>query len=229
MRVCIGVRIALGDGRPRRQGRTGVLMRVLGLLLVSLLLDAPAVLAQEPARDEADIERAVNGIVEAVENADMPGFLAFFDEDATMFHNMAQSSGNAPRRLQGRTDIERSMRGVLTPSAGPEAQLKENSGRTTGPYVQIQPLDRMVQTYDQFAVVSFHLGSAPAISRRTLVFRKVASAWKVVHLHGSLLQTETPDCSTVIALSAGTRRQLRRGPSPLPAWNSGRYGVARAA
>ena len=172
--------------RPRRQGRTGVLMRVLGLLLVSLLLDAPAVLAQEPARDEADIERAVNGIVEAVENADMPGFLAFFDEDATMFHNMAQSSGNAPRRLQGRTDIERSMRGVFD-------QLKENSGRTTGPYVQIQPLDRMVQTYDQFAVVSFHLGSAPAISRRTLVFRKVASAWKVVHLHGSLLQTETPD------------------------------------
>ena len=161
-------------------------MRVLGLLLVSLLLDASPVLAQEPARDEADIERAVNGIVEAVENADMPGFLAFFDEDATMFHNLAQSSGTAPRRLQGRTDIERSMRGVFD-------QLKENSGRTTGPYVQIEPLDRLIQTFDQFAVVSFHLGSEPAISRRTLVFRKVASAWKVVHLHGSTLQTGTPD------------------------------------
>ena len=109
-------------------------MRVLGSLVVSLLLGAPPVLAQDPAQqDEADIERVLNGIVEAVENADMLGFLAFFDEDATMFHNMAQSSGSAPRRLQGRTDIERSMRGVFD-------QLKANSGRTTGPYVQIQPL-----------------------------------------------------------------------------------------
>ena len=35
-------------------------MRVLGLLLVGLLLDAPPLLAQAPAQDEADIQRVLN-------------------------------------------------------------------------------------------------------------------------------------------------------------------------
>ena len=81
-------------------------------------------------------------------------------------------------------------------------QVRDSSGRTTGPYVQIEPLDLLIQTFDQFAVASFHLGGESAISRRTLVFRYlttllngqvVASAWKVVHIHGSLLQTGTSD------------------------------------
>ncbi len=184
MARCLRRRARLGEQLPSR-GR-GVSMRVLGLLLVGLLLDAPPLLAQAPAQDEADIQRVLNALLETVENSDMPGFIAFFDEDATMFHYLAQPSGTPPRRLQGRTDIERSMGVVFD-------QFKASSGRTTGPYVQIQPLDRMIQTFDQFAVVSFHLDGGSAISRRTLVFRKVASDWKVVHIHGSLLQNGTSD------------------------------------
>ena len=85
-----------------------------------------------------------------------------------MFHYLAHPPGTPPRRLQGRTDIEHSMSAVFD-------QVKASSDRTTGPYIQIQPLDRLIQTFDQFAVVSFHLGGESAISRRTLVFRKVAS------------------------------------------------------
>ena len=155
-------------------------MRVLGLLLVGLLISTPPVLAQ--AQAEAGIRHVLNGLLEAVGNADMPGFIAFFDDDATMFHSMAQP----PQRLQGPTEIERSMRPVFD-------QIKASSGRTTGTYIQLQPLDLRIQPFDQFAVVSFQLGSGPVIQRRTLVFRQDASVWRVVHIHASQLQTGTPD------------------------------------
>ena len=192
MARCLRRRARLGS---QPLSRKGVSMRVLGLLLIGLLLAAPPVLAQAPVQDEADIQRVLDALLDAVNSADMSGFLAFFDTDATMFHYLAHPPGTPPRRLQGRTDIRQSMSAVFD-------QVKASSGRTTGPYIQIRPLDLMIQTFDQFAVVSFHLGGESAISRRTIVFRNlttllngqvVASAWKVVHIHGSLLQTGTPD------------------------------------
>ena len=161
-------------------------MRALVCLLVGLLFGAPALLAQNQVQDVADIQRLLNSLLEAVENSDMPAFIVFFDKDATMFHSLAQTPGTSPRRLDGRAEIERSLRAVFD-------QVKANSDRTTGPYIQIQPLHLTIQTFDQFAVVSFHLDSEPTIHRRTLVFRKIGSGWTIVHLHASQLQTVALD------------------------------------
>ena len=51
--------------------------------------------------------------------------------------------------------------------------------------MDLQPRDLLVQQYEGFAVVTFHLGSDTVTGRRTLVYRRIGADWKIVHLHAS--------------------------------------------
>jgi len=50
----------------------------------------------------------------------------------------------------------------------------------------------LIQEYDGLAVVTFHLGTDTRVSRRTLVFRRIGSDWKIVHLHASTFDLSQP-------------------------------------
>jgi ketosteroid isomerase-like protein len=109
----------------------------------------------------------------AFANNDVPAFAEFMAEDATMF--FPPSAPGAPSlRVQGKTEIAR---------AFAEMYARLGSTKTTGR--QIQPQGLLVQQYDTFAVVTFYLGSDARRGRRSFVFRRTGSQWKIVHLHAS--------------------------------------------
>ena len=84
------------------------------------------------------------------------------------------ATGSPSRRVERKTEIRR---------AFTELYDRLGLGRTTGR--QIQPQDLLIQRYDSFAVVTFHLGSDATRGRRSFVLRRTGSEWKVVYLHAS--------------------------------------------
>ena len=109
----------------------------------------------------------------AFANRDLPAFSEFFAEDATMFFPPS-APGSPSRRVEGKTEIRR---------AFTELYDRLGLGRTTDR--QIPPQDLLIQHYDSFAVLTFHLGSDATRGRRSFVLRRTGSEWKVVHLHAS--------------------------------------------
>ena len=119
------------------------------------------------------VEQTVSRFLVAFANRDVPAFTDFIAEDATMFFPPS-APGVPPLRVQGKTEITRAF-----------AELYARLGLTKTTGRQIQPQDLLVQQYDSFAVVTFHLGSDATRGRRSFVFRRTGSQWKVVHLHAS--------------------------------------------
>jgi ketosteroid isomerase-like protein len=93
-------------------------------------------------------------------------------DDATVFYPRA-----VPNRADGRAEFERTFRQVFE-------QIR--AGRTTGPYMDIQPRDLKIQIAGDVAIVTFHLDDRPGfINRRTVILKKLAPGWKIIHLHAS--------------------------------------------
>jgi len=146
---------------------------------ISLLRGAPMAAAQS----SDGIEIAINGFLAAFNNLDMATFITCFSEDATMFHPPAAAPRAFPKRLQGRREIQRSFQVVFD-------QIRERSGRAAAPFMNLQPEDLLIQRFDGFAVVTFHLGTEQVRGRRTLVLQRVGSEWKIIHLHASTSNAE---------------------------------------
>ena len=133
------------------------------------LCQPPPVSAAKPD----SVEQTVSRFLVAFANRDLAAFTECFAEDATMF--FPPSAPGAPSiRVQGKTGIAR---------AFAEMYARLGSTKTTGR--QIQPQGLLVQQFDTFAVVTFHLGSDARRGRRSFVFRRTGSQWKIVHLHAS--------------------------------------------
>jgi ketosteroid isomerase-like protein len=110
-----------------------------------------------PAKPHS-VEQTVSRFLVAFANRDVPAFTGFIAEDGTMFFPPF-APGAPPLRVQGKTGITR---------AFAELYAKLGLTKTTGR--QIQPQDLLVQQYDSFAVVAFHLGSDATRGRRSFVF-----------------------------------------------------------
>ena len=119
------------------------------------------------------IEPVVTEFLTAFSNRDFARFVPFFSEDATMF--FPPSAAAPTGRVRGRNEIEQTFRTIFA----------KYPLRTAGPATAIRPLDLLVEEFGDVAVVTFHLGSETSRQRRTLVLRRVAGDWKIVHLHGS--------------------------------------------
>ena len=135
----------------------------------------PATPAAQPADD---VDNAVQEFLTAFNDLDMPRFIACFAADAVMFHPPSPPPRTFPTRVSGRSEIERTFQVVFD-------QIRTRSGKSSPPYQNLQPQDALVQRFDGFAVVTFHLGSDRVRGRRTLVYRQVGAAWTIVHLHAS--------------------------------------------
>ena len=140
----------------------------LALIATIVTLSAGSVLAQAPA-DE--VEQVLQKFLIPFSNQDIPKFIDYFADDASVFFPSARFS---PVRVEGKANIASAFGRVFTPPA-PGAP----SGRL------IQPQDLKVQRFGDSAIVTFHLGSDTARSRRTFVLMRIAGQWKIVHLHAS--------------------------------------------
>ncbi len=123
--------------------------------------------------DAAVLDAAIAAFLDAFNALDWERFRALFADDATVFY---------PRDRAER---------ATTPAAEEETWravfegIRTRSGRSAPPYQELQPRDPHIQWLGDVAVLTFHLSGIGTLGRRTLVWRRTAAGWRIVHLHAS--------------------------------------------
>jgi ketosteroid isomerase-like protein len=141
------------------------------LLPLMLTVCLPAQTPSNPQKPD-DLQQALTTFIQAFDNLDWERFRSAFDDDATVFFPRGFSA-----RATGRAEFEKNFKVVFE-------QIRD--GKTAPPFMDIQPEDMEIQRLGDVAVVTFHLDDRPGmLNRRTLVLRKNANGWKIVHLHAS--------------------------------------------
>lgn len=159
-----------------------------GLLFVSTALllggcattvPAPVVPSHSPATVEQEVRAAATAFASAFNALDAARFEGLWADDASVFFPQPPFP---IRRVDGKAD-------VLT-WFGRFMDAQREAGKSPG----VDPKDLKVQLLGaDSAIVSFHLGTDPkAAARRTLVYRREAGGWRIVHLHGSALSEARP-------------------------------------
>jgi ketosteroid isomerase-like protein len=119
-----------------------------------------------------EVARFLDSFIDSFNNLEWDRFRHHFSDEATVFFPAPY-----PReRASGRAAVEAGFRGVF------ERWRKERPGP---PYLDLRPLDVMVQTYGEIHVVTFHLADGESRSRRTFVLGKEGGELKILHLHAS--------------------------------------------
>jgi ketosteroid isomerase-like protein len=115
------------------------------------------------------VERALAAFLDAFKCLDYDRLRTSFAEDATVFHPWGGS--RQPQFWNATLDEWR------TNQSGP-------------PELDMQPRDVHIQSLGDVAVVTFHFRrDAAVLGRRTFVWRRTPSGWKIIHLHASDLPT----------------------------------------
>jgi hypothetical protein len=99
--------------------------------------------------------------------------MPYFADEATIF--LPPAARGPVERIQGRTGIEQAFRLIFNNNPRPADVAPR----------PIAPQDLLIQQFEGWSVVTFHLGRGPALQRRTLVLKQVGREWKIVHLHAS--------------------------------------------
>lgn len=140
---------------------------------VAFALLLPVALAQsQPTPANTDVRKALGDFIRAFDDLDWESFRLAFDDNATVFYPRA-----VPQRANGRAEFEKAFKTVFQHIRG---------GKTTPPYMDIQPKDLRIQLFGDIAITTFHLDDRPGfLNRRTIVLEKTDKGWKIVHLHAS--------------------------------------------
>jgi ketosteroid isomerase-like protein len=142
----------------------------------ALLLLASAAPPGALAQSGSDaVEQVIKDFLVPFSNRNIREFIEYFADEATVFFPSVQGPGFPAERVQGKAAIAREFE-----AAYQRVGAVAGAGSTI-----IQPLDLMVQRFDDFAVVTFHLGTDAARNRRTFVLRRIEARWRIVHLHAS--------------------------------------------
>lgn len=126
-----------------------------------------------------EVRAAAAEFVSAFNGLDQQRFDALWAEDATVFFPQPPFP---IRRVDGKAQVVGWFKRFM------DAQ------RSAGKSPEVDPKDLQIQMAGpSSAVVSFHLGSgATAAARRTLVYRRDATGWRIIHLHASALTSKQP-------------------------------------
>ncbi|MBY0566552.1 MAG: nuclear transport factor 2 family protein [Hyphomonadaceae bacterium] len=147
----------------------------------SLLL-APAVLtacASQTGAEPQSAESVLISFLRAFEDCDLPRMEAAFAEDATYFD----------RALATETqDLSSYRRGRGMPAGMRRLAQQLPTTRPGPPYHRLTPEDLLIQEVGDVAVCSFHLPSQSALGRRTIILRRRAGRWKIMHIHASNIE-----------------------------------------
>lgn len=128
------------------------------------------------AADSAEVHAAAQGFLAAFDSLQFDPFRSYFADDITMFFPFPQF----PARVDGKQAVAEVFGQFM-------AAQREGRARAGRSMVQgITARDLLVQMASQdVAVVSFHLGAEETPARRSLVFRKLPTGWKIIHWHAS--------------------------------------------
>jgi len=144
-----------------------------------LLLSCSLVAQAKLRPTQSEVEDAVAKFVRAFDNLDWDTFRLAFSDDATVFYPRA-----FPERANGRAEFEKTFKIVFE-------QIR--NGKTTPPYMDIQPKDMKIQLFGNIAIATFHLDDKVGfVNRRTIVLKKNNPDWKIVHLHASEVARANP-------------------------------------
>ncbi len=147
---------------------------MLALLLWPSLGVSGARESRSRTEDQAQVQQFLATFIRAFDNLDWTKFRACFADDATVFYPEF-----FPRLVGGATNLDQSWQRVFQ-------SIKARSGKSQAPYMALNPAGTEVQMLNNAAIVTFHLEhGGTAMGRRTLVLRKDASGWRIVHLHAS--------------------------------------------
>lgn len=143
-------------------------------LVATLVLLVHSLSARTPTSrtEESAVRTFLAEFISAFDNLEWDKFRNSFTDDATVFYPRG-----AANRANGRAQFEERFRLVFE-------QIR--AGRTSGPYMDLQPRELRVQIIGHAAIVTFELDDRPGfVNRRTLVLRKAGGVWKITHLHAS--------------------------------------------
>jgi quinol monooxygenase YgiN/ketosteroid isomerase-like protein len=137
-----------------------------------------APVAAAPGAAEADARAALALFLAAFENLEWDRFRQCFDDAATVFF----PAPTAADRSSGRVAFEARFTEVFT-----EIRRAAPAGP---PFQRLTPEDLHVEMLGaEAAVATFHLRNAQRLARRTVVLRKRAAGWRIVHLHATNVPT----------------------------------------
>jgi ketosteroid isomerase-like protein len=119
-----------------------------------------------------EVTRFLDSFIDSFNDLEWDRFRDHFSDEATVFFPAPYARESA----SGRAAVEEGFRGVF------ERWRNERPGP---PYLDIRPLDVMVQSYGEIHVVTFHLADGESRSRRTFVLGKEGGELKILHLHAS--------------------------------------------
>ena len=121
---------------------------------------------------EAEVRKTLSHFIDAFDNLEWERFRSAFSDDATVFFPR-----EFPEGAEGRAAIEEKFKIVFE---------HIRAGRTSGPYMDLQPRGMKIQMAGDVAIATFYLDDRPGfVNRRTIVLRKTGRGWKIIHLHAS--------------------------------------------
>ena len=149
--------------------------KTIALLLAMLPVAAMAQRVPEEQK-RVEVQKTLSEFIVAFDNLDWEKFRRAFADEATVFYPR-----EFPRRAAGRTEFEKTFKKVFE-------QIR--AGRSTPPFMDIQPHEMEIQIFGDIAIATFHLDDKPNfVNRRTIVLRITSTGWKIIHLHASEVQT----------------------------------------
>ena len=155
-----------------------IIIKIISALF--FLTFAQLAFSQQSDNDQLAVMAVLNTFVQAFENGDLQTMQSTFSDKATDFPRAIMSVNNDSPI--DNSDYKR-VRG-LDPQMRMLIGIWDESGDEP-PFMTLEPKDLEVQIFTDAALVSFHLEDGPSLSRRSFVFAKEESGWKIVHLHAS--------------------------------------------
>jgi ketosteroid isomerase-like protein len=140
---------------------------VRSLLLVLILALNACASVQSPVQSP---RQAVDAFSAALDRGDA-NIAELFAEEATVFFPI----NNQPLRANGRAEIATAFAALFGPNYRGGLPKPENL---------------RVQEFGETAVVTFQFINPNVTSRRTIVLRREAGRWLIVHLHGSNIRKD---------------------------------------
>ena len=159
-----------------RSARKGLPQIVRAVVVILAMIIVPALMAAQTrsTTDSAAVAAALQRFLTAFENLEWEPFRAAFSDSATVF----QPAPNMPGRFTGRAAIDSTFRLVFA-----DIRSHANGGP---PYHHLAPVGLRIQPLAPGVVLAtFMLDNSTRLARRTVVFRRESSGWRIFHLHAS--------------------------------------------